>query len=294
LYLANFHLFSPPKLVLYRSIEMNIDGYALIIGGGSGIGKVCALAFAKEGAAGVIVADIDLDAAQQVAAASETQATNAKFMAKAVHTDVTQEESVKLVTTQMQQWFGRIDYCVNCAGIGVQLANEVAQADVPEFDRFLDVNVKGTLLVMRYVSAAMKLQEPRPVDEGLAARGTTRGAIVTLGSAQSFASAPGMIQYTTSKFAVLGLSKNAALDNATHGIRVNCLCPSWVDTPMVQKAVDNVEGLKQFIEAAVPLGRMARPEEIADCALFLCSPRSSYVTGCGFIVDGGTTLTVHV
>ena len=91
----------------------------------------------------------------------------------------------------------------------MELANEVALADVAEFTRFLDVNVKGTLLVTRHVSAAMKAQEPRLNDKADPARGSTRGAIVTLGSAQSFASSPGMIQYTTSKFAVLGLSKNA-------------------------------------------------------------------------------------
>jgi NAD(P)-dependent dehydrogenase (short-subunit alcohol dehydrogenase family) len=85
-----------------------------------------------------------------------------------------------------------------------------------------------------------------------------------------------------------------ALDNAKYGIRVNCMCPSWVDGPMMQRAIDNVPGLQQFIESAVPLGRMARPEEIADSVLFLCSPRSSYTTGCAFLIDGGTTLTCHV
>lgn len=82
-----------------------------------------------------------------------------------------------------------------------------------------------------------------------------------------------------------------ALDNAGHGIRVNCVCPSWVDTPMVRRAIDGVEGLAQFIQQAVPMGRIATPEEVADAVIFLCSARSSYVTGCGFIIDGGTTLT---
>lgn len=82
-----------------------------------------------------------------------------------------------------------------------------------------------------------------------------------------------------------------ALDNAGHGIRVNCVCPSWVDTPMVRQAIDGVEGLAQIIQQAVPIRRIATPAEVADAVIFLCSPRSSYVTGCGFIVDGGTTLT---
>lgn len=85
-----------------------------------------------------------------------------------------------------------------------------------------------------------------------------------------------------------------AIDNAAHGIRVNCLCPSWVDTPMVQRAVEGVPGLKEMIESVIPMRRIARPEEIADVALFLCSPASSYMTGCSMVVDGGTSLGAKI
>lgn len=84
-----------------------------------------------------------------------------------------------------------------------------------------------------------------------------------------------------------------ALDNAAHGIRVNSVCPSWVDTPMVRKAIEDVPGLGEMIQTSVPLGRIALPEEVADTVLFLCSPLSSYSTGCNLILDGGTTLSAN-
>lgn len=178
-----------------------------------------------------------------------------------------------------------------CLQIGVQQGADIATLPLADFRRFLDVNTTGMFLVTREASRAMRSQEPRPVSSESPKRGTTRGAIVNLASVMSVVAAPEVIPYTASKHAVLGLTKNAALDNVSHGIRVNCVCPSWVDTPMVQQAEEGVQGLTQFIQSVVPMGRIATPEEIADTVIFLASPRSSYVTGCGFIVDGGTTLT---
>ncbi|KAI0550089.1 NAD(P)-binding protein [Xylaria curta] len=272
---------------------MNVNGNALIIGGGGGIGRACVLAFAKYGAAAIVVADVNLDAAVQVCQDSRAHATHSHFKAEPHAVDVTSRSSVDDLTTYATRLLGRIDYCVNAAGLGAETQREVADADPDEFARLLQTNVTGAFLVMKSVSAIMKTQDARLNDADSPARGTTRGSIVVIGSASSFSSGPGLMQYTTSKFGVLGLAKNSALDNAQYGIRVNCICPSWVNTPMVKQAVDNMPGLGEKINSAVPLGRIATPEEVADAVIFMSSPLSSYVTGSGFILDGGTTLTSH-
>ncbi|OPB46334.1 hypothetical protein A0O28_0064550 [Trichoderma guizhouense] len=273
---------------------MDINGNAFIVGGGSGIGRACALGLAKDGAKGIVIADMNLEAASRVAAECRDIATATDFRAEPLKVDVSQEESVARATKCMVETFERIDYCINCAGIGVQLARDISEADFDEFGRFLRTHVEGTFLLLRSVSAAMKLQELKPVDPANPGRGGTRGSIVTLGSGNSFAAAPHLVQYTAAKHAVLGVTKNAALDNAAHGIRVNCVCPTWVETPMIQSARDGGVEIDSWVKGMVPLGRIATAEEVADAVIFFCSPRSSYATGCGFILDGGTTLTCHV
>ncbi|RAK71701.1 NAD(P)-binding protein [Aspergillus fijiensis CBS 313.89] len=260
---------------------MDITGYALITGAGSGIGRACALAFAREGAAGVAFTDLNFEAAQQAAEESRALATHPTYQAVVMPLDVTSETQVEAVVTKTQQSFGTIDYLVNSAGIGVQVAAEIAEASLTEFIRFLDVNVTGSFLLTKYVSRTMKEQEARLVSARNAQRGCTRGVILNMASCASFVATPALTQYTTSKHAVLGLTRNAALDNAKYGIRVNCLCPSWVDTPMVDRAVKDNPDLVALIAQSVPMGRIAQVDEITDLILFLCSPRASYrlITG---------------
>ncbi|KAI0855391.1 hypothetical protein F4860DRAFT_519880 [Xylaria cubensis] len=199
---------------------MELGGSAFVIGG-EGIGKACAVAFAKEGAFGVMVADIDLESAALAAAECRRISERPDFRAEVASIDVTCESLFKKAVAQIVMRFGRVDNCVICAGQG----KETSFADATDFNRFLDVNVKGTFLATRDVSAAMKLQEPRGNDE-MGKRVYSRGAIAIMGSVSSFLPQLRQIQYTASKHAVLGIAKNAALDNATWGIRVNCLCPS--------------------------------------------------------------------
>ncbi|KAF7960446.1 hypothetical protein EAE96_000127 [Botrytis aclada] len=268
---------------------MEIAGNALVVGGGSGIGRSSAVLLAKEGASGIMIGDLNLDAAAETVTECQAVATHPHFQAKAVLVDVTNEDSVRDLFWEAVSEFGRVDFCVNCAGIGAQEATDIAGLSLAEFQRFLDINSTGTFLVTREASITMRMQELRPLSN--ASRGSIRGAIVNLCSATSLVASPGVLPYTASKHAALGLTKNSALDNASYGIRVNCVCPSWTDTPMVRRAIEGVEGLAEFINKAVPLGRIAVPEEVADVVVFLCSPRSSYMIGCALIVDGGTTLT---
>lgn len=272
---------------------MDITGNAFIVGGGSGIGRACALGLAKDGAAGILIADMNVEAAGRVVAECKAVATARNFRAEAIQIDISQEESVAKATSHMVQTYERIDYCINCAGIGVQMPLNIAEADLGEFSRFLRIHVEGTFLLVRSVSAVMQRQELKPIDAANPARGGTRGSIVTLGSGNSFAATPHLVQYTAAKHAVLGVTKNAALDNAPYGIRVNCVCPTWVETPMIQSARDGGMDIDSWVNKVVPLGRIATAEEVADTVIFLSSPRASYVTGSGFIIDGGTTLTCH-
>jgi NAD(P)-dependent dehydrogenase (short-subunit alcohol dehydrogenase family) len=154
------------------------------------------------------VADLDLPSATKVAAEASALAAarNPSFRATPFKVDVTSEDSVNRLMACVRATSGRLDYCVNCAGIGVERAAPIAEASLAEFNRFLDVNVSGTFLVTRAASSMMAAQEPIK-DSPL----PVRGAIVNMGSAASFVSTPQMVQYTTSKHAILGLTKNSGM-----------------------------------------------------------------------------------
>ncbi|KAH7304792.1 hypothetical protein B0I35DRAFT_400969 [Stachybotrys elegans] len=271
---------------------MTMNGNAFVIGAGNGICRATAIAFAKEGVKGLLVADLDLDAALRTAEECKAAAQNPDFVVKGIQLDVSLPEAVKDATSLMVETFGRIDYCVNGAGITSASPTHISKIDFKQFQKVYDVNVNGTFLVLNAVSDVMATQEPRPNDETQPGRGTSRGSIVNVASITSTAALPRTASYTSSKHAVLGLTRAAAIDNLENGIRVNCVCPSWVDTPMTQRACDNTPGFDRLVKSQLPMGRMAMSEEIADSIIFLASSKASFITGSSLMVDGALSIRI--
>ncbi|KAF2439287.1 short-chain dehydrogenase/reductase SDR [Karstenula rhodostoma CBS 690.94] len=270
-----------------------IDGVALVTGAGSGIGREVAIAYAAYGARALITADLNYSSAENTARESEKLATNPSFRTLALAVDVSDPSSVNSMVETAVKEFGRIDYSINSAGIGVQKPASIQNVDIDEMNRFWRINVMGTVNSMKAVSTAMIAQDSQQATTRGRTRDIGRGVIINLASCSSYMATPDLTQYTTSKYAVLGLTKNAALDLAKHGVRVNAICPSWVETPMVEAAVAGNKELEQMMQKVIPMGRIAKVEEVADVIVFMSSPLASYVTGVGWIVDGGTLLQLQ-
>jgi len=271
----------------------NTNGVALVTGAASGIGRDAAFSFAESGAKSIVFADIDEKGAQESMEASKKYASNPEYHAIAVHVDITKEASVQHMVDTAIQEFSRIDYFVNSAGIGTVATQGIGDIDIDEFDRVLSVNARGTMLCTRAVAAAMLMQEPLSFAGRYGDRSLGRGSIVNLGSANSYIVVPGRTGYTTAKHAVIGITKTAAVDYASHGIRVNAVCPSWVEGAMTAREAEVTPYLGELVKKVVPVQRMAQPDEVADAILFLSSPAASYITGVGLMIDNGLTLTVR-
>ena len=244
---------------------------ALITGGASGIGRAAALLFAREGAA-VAVADLNETGGQAIVDQIQDEGGKAVF----IYCDVTQADDCRRTVEQTVAEFGGLDVLFNNAGI-IRRAT-VVDADEADWDWVMTVNVKSIFLMCKYAV---------PV---LAAAGG--GAIVNTASGWGLVGGQKAAAYCASKGAVVLLTKAMALDHGPQGIRVNCICPGDTDTAMLrQEAAQLGEPVDRFLadSAQRPLGRLGRPEEIAQAALYLASDAASFVTGAALVVDGGGT-----
>jgi len=198
---------------------------------------------------------------------------------------LTSEDQVKQAFDKVISTFGRIDYAINNAGIGGPLV-PTAELEPKDFDKVIAVNVKGVWLCSKYELKQMVTQTPLrgPPFPGLQAQ---RGAIVNISSVLGLSAMPTQAPYSSSKHAILGLTKADALDYALQGIRVNAVCPGFIETPLLTPAIR--QALAKNIEKT-PLKRLALPEEIANAVCFLVSEAASYVTGLSLPVDGGYTI----
>lgn len=171
----------------------------------------------------------------------------------------------------------------------------VPENDMQDYDKVMAVNSKGMLITSRAVIKVMEKQEPRTFTKRTGAtRDLGRGVIVNITSVLSFAAQPGKVAYITSKHAAIGITKSLAMDVAAKGIRVNAICPGWVNTPMHHTELQKIPQIIEFIKRAVPIGRVAEPEEIGENVVALCTPAGTYINGAPIIIDAGLTLTVNL
>ena len=250
-----------------------LDGkVALVTGAGSGIGRAACLALAREGAK-VVVADVVSDGGEETAAMVRDSGGDALF----VRTDVTIAVQVEAMVARTVDTYGRLDCALNNAGVQleIQRGSTTMTADCTEevYDRTLAVNLKGVWLCMKY-------EIPRMLEAGA-------GAIVNTSSAAGLVGIEGQAVYVASKHGVIGLTKLAALEYASSGVRINAVCPGSTRTPMIDDITGKDPQMESRVASSQPLRRMGAPEEIAAAVVWLCSDAASFVTGHAMSVDGG-------
>jgi NAD(P)-dependent dehydrogenase (short-subunit alcohol dehydrogenase family) len=246
---------------------------ALVTGGGSGIGRTTAQVMAREGAR-VMVADWEVDGAAETASMIETEGFEADF----ILADVSDEQSVAEMIQKCVERFGRLDCASNNAALGAGFRSLV-ELDRERWDRCLSVSLTGVWLCMKYEIPAMR-----------AAGG---GSIVNISSLSGIQGEAGQAAYAASKGGVIALTKTAAAETAQQNIRVNSVAPGGIETPGIATYFERFPEIREATIATHAMRRLGRPDEIADAVVYLCSDRSSFMTGHIMAVDGGIQVNPH-
>lgn len=249
-------------------MALSLEGkVALVTGGSSGIGRATALVFAREGAK-VVVADVQTDGGDETVQRIEDAGGEAIF----VKTDVSKAGEVMALVDSAVSTYGRLDCAFNNAGIEGTMA-PTADCTEENWDRVIAVNLKGVWLCMKY-------EIPEMLKRG-------NGAIVNTASFLGLVGLQGAPAYCTSKGGVIQLTRTAALEYATKGIRINAVCPGVIRTPMLERVTGGKPEFEALFTAREPVGRMGAPGEVAEAVVWLCSDAASFVTGHPLVVDGG-------
>ena len=242
------------------------DKTALVTGGGSGIGRSTALLYAEHGAK-VVVSDVMDQAGQETVDLIRKAGGEALF----VHADVSKPEDCRKLVEETVKAYGRLDYACNNAGISGE-SNPVAAMSPEGWNKTISVNLSGVFHCMRYEIEAM-------LNNG-------GGSIVNMASILGRVGFAGSAAYTSAKHGVIGLTKTASLEYGKAGIRINAVGPGFIETPMISGVMADPT-ISKMITGAHPIGRLGRPEEIAELVIWLSSDKASFVTGGYYPIDGG-------